>query len=52
MGELPVTSRPPEDDEPPVIPDVPEDDTDRGWGDEPAERSHDWYRRERPPHHE
>jgi hypothetical protein len=34
-----------------VLPDVSRDETDEGWGDEPRERSDDWYRRERPPHH-
>jgi hypothetical protein len=38
--------------EEPVLPDVSRDETDVGWGDEPGERSDDWYRRERPPHHE
>jgi len=36
----------------PVLPDVSRDETDVGWGDEPRERDDDWYRRERPPHHE
>ena len=36
----------------PVLPDVSRDETDVGWGDEPSERDDDWYRRERPPHHE
>jgi hypothetical protein len=36
----------------PVLPDVSRDETDLGWGDEPRERDDDWYRRERPPHHE
>lgn len=35
----------------PVLPDRPRDETDVGWGDEPAERDDEWYRRERPPHH-
>ena len=38
--------------EEPVLPDVSSDDRDVGWGDEPAERDDEWYRRERPPHHE
>jgi hypothetical protein len=38
--------------EKPVLPDVSRDETDVGWGDEPGERDDDWYRRERPPHHE
>jgi hypothetical protein len=64
MGELPVTdnggakrqprvvrrvARPSDE---PVLPDVSRDETDVGWGDEPARRDDDWYRRERPPHHE
>ena len=36
----------------PVLPTVSRDETDVGWGDEPGERDADWYRRERPPHHE
>ena len=36
----------------PVLPDVTHDETDVGWGDEPATRDDDWYRRERPPHHD
>jgi hypothetical protein len=36
----------------PVLPDVSRDELDVGWGDEPAERDDEWYRRERPPHHE
>lgn len=44
-------NRPPERDEP-VLPDVSRDETDLGWGDEPAQRDDDWYRREKPPHHE
>ncbi|MDT4912181.1 MAG: hypothetical protein QOC66_1309 [Pseudonocardiales bacterium] len=35
----------------PVLPDVSSDELDVGWGDEPAERDDEWYRRERPPHH-
>jgi hypothetical protein len=38
--------------EEPVLPDVTSDELDRGWGDEPARRDEDWYRSERPPHHE
>jgi hypothetical protein len=59
MGQLPVTGpdrrepagRPTDDDEP-VLPDTTNDERDVGWGDEPAERDDEWYRRERPPHHE
>jgi hypothetical protein len=36
----------------PVLPPVPRDETGEGWGDEPAGRDDEWYRRERPPHHE
>lgn len=39
-------------DDEPVLPSVTRDEREAGWGDEPAERSDDWYRRERPPHHE
>jgi hypothetical protein len=67
VGELPVTEQPkrvvrrparPAGERPgsarredPVLPDVPPDETDERWGDEPRERSDEWYRRERPPHH-
>jgi hypothetical protein len=40
----------PDDDEP-VLPDRTSDEHEVGWGDEPAERDDEWYRRERPPHH-
>lgn len=36
----------------PLLPDVTRDEREAGWGDEPGERSLEWYRRERPPHHE
>lgn len=43
-------------DEQPVTPDVSQDDTDHGWGDDLRDprggRDEDWYRRERPPHWE
>ncbi|WP_375491844.1 hypothetical protein [uncultured Jatrophihabitans sp.] len=39
-------------DDGPVLPSVTGDERDAGWGDEPGERSDEWYRRERPPHHE
>jgi hypothetical protein len=45
------SSRPAEPDDP-VLPDVTRDEQDIGWGDEPAGRDDEWYRRERPPHHE
>ncbi len=35
-----------------VLPDTTRDEQDVGWGDEPSERDDEWYRRERPPHHE
>lgn len=53
--DRPVPSRPgpgEAKDDGPVLPDVSRDETDVGWGDEPGERDDDWYRRERPPHHE
>ncbi len=65
MGQLPVTSerpgeaarRPGPTDDEPVLPSVTRDELDEGWGDERGrdgggERDEDWYRRERPPHHE
>lgn len=49
-------NRPPpgKPDDEPVLPDVPADERDVGWGDDPesGRRDDDWYRRERPPHHE
>ena len=38
----------------PVLPDVSADDRDEGWGEDPhaGRRDEQWYRRERPPHHE
>jgi hypothetical protein len=33
-----------------VLPSTASDEV--GWGDDPAERDDEWYRRERPPHHE
>jgi hypothetical protein len=37
----------------PVLPAVPDDERDVGWGDAPdGRRDAEWYRRERPPHHE
>lgn len=36
----------------PVLPEVSRDDTDVGWGDADSRRDEEWYRRERPPHHE
>jgi hypothetical protein len=38
----------------PLLPDRSEDDSDRGWGDEPPEDGdahEEWLRRQRPPHH-
>jgi hypothetical protein len=45
-------SRRPDDE--PVLPDVTQDEREVGWGDdrESWRRDDDWYRRERPPHHE
>jgi hypothetical protein len=45
------TRRRTHDDEP-VLPETTRDEQDVGWGDDPAERDDEWYRRERPPHHE
>ena len=52
MSAHPPPRRP--EDEKPVLPDVTEDERDLGWGDDPesGRRDDDWYRRERPPHHE
>ena len=61
MGELPVTTpgaaegnetRGGRREDEPVLPSVSRDETDEGWGDEAGHRDEDWYRRERPPHHE
>jgi len=43
-----------ERDEEAVLPVVPRDERDVGWGDDPesGRRDEDWYRSERPPHHE
>ncbi|WP_375504269.1 hypothetical protein [uncultured Jatrophihabitans sp.] len=42
-----------EPDNEPVLPSVTRDELDEGWGDERSNvRDEDWYRRERPPHHE
>ena len=41
-----------ENDEGPVLPDRPEHERDEAWGDTSGRRDEDWYRRERPPHHE
>jgi hypothetical protein len=36
-----------------VLPQVSEDERNEGWGrDENGRRDAEWYRRERPPHHE
>jgi hypothetical protein len=44
---------PPADVEPPVLPDVTRDEDEPGWGDhEDLHDRDEWYRRERPPHHE
>jgi hypothetical protein len=41
------------DPDPPALPDVTTDEQESGWGerDEDSERD-EWFRRERPPHHE
>ena len=43
---------PSSDDDEPVLPDTTRDERGEGWGDEPGRRDDEWYRRERPPHHE
>jgi hypothetical protein len=50
--EDPGTDRADGDD--PVLPQTTSDEHDIGWGDDPesADRDEEWYRRERPPHHE
>jgi hypothetical protein len=40
------------DDDEPVLPDTTRDERDIGWGDAPGGRDDEWYRRERPPHHD
>jgi hypothetical protein len=42
----------PPDGSDPVLPDRAAEDRDEAWGDAPAGREDDWYRRERPPHHD
>ncbi|MGI8680461.1 MAG: hypothetical protein ACR2LX_17610 [Jatrophihabitans sp.] len=42
----------PQRDDEPVLPSTSRDESDVGWGDLPGRRDEDWYRRERPPHHE
>jgi hypothetical protein len=49
-GERPVRRPRREDD--PVLPSTTRDESDVGWGDDASERDAEWYRRERPPHHE
>ncbi len=41
-------------DDKPALPEISPDEPDVGWGDDPesGRRDEDWYRRERPPHHE
>jgi hypothetical protein len=41
-------------DREPVLPEVSGDERAEGWGDDPRAglRDEQWYRRERPPHHE
>jgi hypothetical protein len=58
MGQLSVTERKDREparrrsDDEPVLPETTRDEREVGWGDEPGERDEQWYRRERPPHHE
>jgi hypothetical protein len=40
------------DDDAAVLPEVSRDETSEGWGDEQDARDEEWYRRERPPHHD
>ena len=44
----------PSSEDAPVLPDASTDEASAGWGDDPEEQKRDgeWYRRERPPHHE
>lgn len=51
--DQPARPDPVERDDAPVLPDITEDERDRGWGDDgdSGRRDEDWYRRERPPHH-
>lgn len=48
------TEKAPPSDEEPVLPEVAEEDRDEAWGSdrEAGHRDEEWYRRERPPHHE
>ena len=41
-------------DDEPALPKTAREDRDEGWGEDPRDRRRDldWYRRERPPHHE
>jgi hypothetical protein len=34
-----------------ILPSTTSDERELGWGDEPSERSDDWFLSERPPHH-
>lgn len=41
------------DSDEPVLPETTRDESDVGWGDpHDGRRDEEWYRRERPPHHE
>lgn len=46
-------ARPEPVEEPPVLPEVGEDERDEAWGDRPeaGRRDAGWYREQRPPHH-
>jgi hypothetical protein len=53
----PRPDRPPHRDdaeaqESPVLPDRAAEDREEAWGDRRGDRDDEWYRRERPPHHE
>lgn len=49
-----VSDAPSPRDDTAVVPSIPEDEGDVGWGDPPdaGTRDDDWYEDERPPHHE
>jgi len=52
-GQTPPRNRRGRDDDP-VLPRVSESERDESWGDRSrsAERDAEWYREQRPPHHE
>jgi hypothetical protein len=52
-AERPERPEPSGEDEAPVLPQLSTDENDTGWGDRDEQTDRDeWYRRERPPHHE